>query len=76
MILRIIILRTPDNTTDPTLLLEAVEKVVGTWWDDGKRGDRVGRGRDVVSRPPPSHTTVRTVPYTAVHERYLSLRCS
>ncbi len=37
--------------------------------------NRVGRGRDV-SRPPPSHTTVRTVPYTAVHEKYLSLRCS
>ena len=38
--------------------------------------DRVGRGHDVASRPPPSHTTVRTVPYTAVHEKYLSLRCS
>ena len=36
-----------------------------------------GRARRVteVSRPPPSHTTVRTVPYTAVHEVPLSLLC-
>ena len=28
------------------------------------------------SPPPSSHTTVRTVPYTAVHETHASLRCS
>ena len=50
-------------------LLEVVAPAVG-------RTNRVGRGHDVASRPPPSHTTVRTVPYTAVHEKYLSLRCS
>ena len=34
------------------------------------------RRRDLERGPPASHTTVRTVPYTAVHEAHASLRCS